>query len=833
MLANLSRALLLLLLGLPMLVPAQDDEPLPDRLVEGRPARIERHAAFRTIEFERHVVNPGLELFVQRIPRAGKQRLERLAGWYGELARKAEGRLDKDVFGPAGLGKDTPRRPVAVVVLASEGDWANFASKFEKGCVRGSGGGFDAILGAVVTVDPDIVGNKPKDHLTRGFTHGFTHALMQAYAGSDGRSPRPLWLVEGLARYAVTCEDPAGLELLTGDDLQTVSEELAQRMLDGGYPNHMVMPFADMLRFEYRWQHLSQIPMPADGNQTTWWERERALGKQGAALIDLMLSDKHPERRAGFLDFVGRALLDENVTSRFTELCGVEDLTALEIEFWTAVFANRKEGSRGPLTEELLAAIRAPKKVAPTPAPGAAPGEPAVATTSFAPRDPGSTLDRAAWLSRSGDLDGARTLLEELVTAGTTDQRVAREAGRLARAVEARDTWLADAVTKEAILRIEIEGKRKACRVVDWEADRVTLQVGRKDRFDLTLAELPLDQLGKVLGDTLEGCYLRALAGDKRWERDLPKDHDDELLVEDVEVLSTRSSLGRVIDILVTIEDLQGNPAACLPALEELAGLPDDPLQTLLDEAARSGLSGVARAVLDASFQPASALEGLNATEVHLDGDQLRLVYEFDQLTELEDFVIEAPGSRGPAYPNLPLRTLDDSGFEVRNGALQGLGHRALRLKVKLGAPLQVETTAAFGDYEGSHCEHFRQLLLYQRDGRCVNLENMHQRITWFSAGGFEESTTEAPAEYWPNQPYPFGFQLDADGNMTAQYGDEEVFTGKAAVTAPGDYVLCVYTESVISIHRLVLRGRLDDGSLEELRKDWVNSSLERLGLTP
>ncbi|MCP4805285.1 MAG: hypothetical protein GY884_08040, partial [Proteobacteria bacterium] len=171
-----------------VLAAPQDAEPDYDKLVDGRALRIERHDAFRTIEFERLTGADGLELYVQRIPRTNPERAQELLAWYEDLARKVGTRLDREVLGPSGIEEVRPRRPVAIVVLASVGDWTNYANHAEKACGSGYGGVFDEVFGAVVALDPAAIQSKPKDGLTHSFCHAYVHAVLQAHAGCTDRS---------------------------------------------------------------------------------------------------------------------------------------------------------------------------------------------------------------------------------------------------------------------------------------------------------------------------------------------------------------------------------------------------------------------------------------------------------------------------------------------------------------------------------------------------------------------------------------------------------------------------------------------------------------------
>ena len=830
MLPPLRTMVAVLLAALPLVATPSQDAPTEtaiDKLVDERPRRIERHRSFRTITFERHVVDEGLELYVQSIPRARADRIDGLKAWYGRLADKVEGRLDEAVLGPARVGTEGPRRPVAVVVLASNGDWSNFLSGLEKGCARGKGGAFDAVLGAVVALEPAALGvNQRLDGLVDSFAHGFTHALLQAHAGCNERSPRPLWLVEGLARYAASCTDPAGKVVRTGEGLKTGSEVLAERMLGGGYAAHQVLPFADMLRHEYRWQYASEVPMPANGDSKEWWSRERALGRQGAVLIDLLLQDDDPDRRAGFLEFVGLALADENVTARFTELCGIDDLKALEVEFWSAVWKHRDRKQRGPLPEAVKASILRPSR-----ATGAAP---AVATPMilFAPRDAGSTLDRAAWLARSGDLDGALSILEALARAELADERSARELDRLTRAIEARDAWLTAAVAREGILRLEVDGKKKACRVVAWEEDQVTLEVGRKDVLHRTLAELPLEVLGKAIGDTVEGGYLRALGGDRRWQRDLPEGHGDDHLEADVEHLDRRAQVGRTVDALVRLEDALAAEEPLDRVLDELQSLEHGSLDAALEPTDRSALRSVLRRELIAGFSPDQVPELLHATEVFTAGDQLYLTYEFEDEAELLDFLDVPPLVGGMMGFPFDPSTIEGPGWRTLGGALVGKGQAGLHHKVPLGPPMTWRCNLRIGSGPATPEDlHFRFSFLEKVVGRSLVIANRMQRIAFPSESGQAYDGTKITDSYFLDQAYEYEMEIDREGAITMRYEGEEVYTGRTLLVEPGSWGLGALSNYPIGILRLEIGGSLAGADLGVLAETWAEQRLGMLGL--
>ncbi len=442
---------------------------------------------------------------------------------------------------------------------------------------------------------------------------------------------------------------------------------------------------------------------------------------------------------------------------------------------------------------------------------------------SFEPKETETVLAWAIQLVRAGRLEEATQRLKQVPHA---DPRLAREADRIQALASYRVELLESKVGKAVRLA---EGA---------EISRVTAfadgQVELKDK--VRSWAVPVTAIGPEALIAIQGRraisgdhewiagYLRLLTGDSSFERYLSDEEEpDRALMADAGDYAKLAGIGRAAQILNDLGS-ESDPAVALDLLRSLTSQRDLPMvQSRLVSLREHAAGIVAR-----SFDP-SSLEtlGLHAKIEKTDAGTPRLVYDFEDAKELEDFIedkdyleFDRGRLRGKAR-ELPTR------FELKNGALELQGASCIRQVLRFRAPMKVRYRVT---YKSAPQDPNPVLIVGicadERESH-VGFENVNRLYSLDRQNGVRKRRLFQEAKLLAEKSY--SIELEHDGAQTAKVTvDTNWRQVQCGPTKQGHVILWFQTENGVRIDRLEIEGAvvLD----ERAKRLWVDSRLTELG---
>jgi hypothetical protein len=446
----------------------------------------------------------------------------------------------------------------------------------------------------------------------------------------------------------------------------------------------------------------------------------------------------------------------------------------------------------------------------------------------------GVALERAA----RGDLAGAQTAVAELAEAAETAlprDRLEREAARLAAFAAARTRFLERCLAEKRKLRLELDGKAVVGVVAEVAADRLTLADARGRPVEAPIAAVnPLlllqksGELGIELGDARTRAFAALLAGRAGWSKGL-----DAASAEDAALAADGAQDFGLIGAGAASAALLELARAPLPADAPAAERTLATLKTLLESHAKEAvvvarrdlLRQLARVALARRFD-ARGLEGagLAAKVVALDGGRIRLVYEFADAKELDDFA--ATAQLHPSWDAFEILLPKEKwAHGVANDALRLVGRGCLRHRLTFDGPLHVEYRIQYGSVGAGLSGFATARIALADDGEGTMVTNLDLACVDAIDGRTRASACSDPAaRRTPADPAQlYDVELDFDGaTAELKVGGRPGQRLEAGLPARGDVAIYWKSDASIQIARLVIEGRLAPGGLALLREEFV-----------
>lgn len=471
-----------------------------------------------------------------------------------------------------------------------------------------------------------------------------------------------------------------------------------------------------------------------------------------------------------------------------------------------------------------------------------------------APLDSDAQLPLALWQARAGDLEGAAARLERLLLAlpdGDGRAPLERELGRLTKAREVRDAWLATLAAEGGRLFVEREDKRIAIRVEGY-ADGV-VRLGR-NRFGLERLEVSGEPLAALLGEARDlpadapgwlGPYALLLGGSERWERGLDaEDPAGAALLADAPRIRELLPQGRVWSDLAALEQAAPGADAALAAdvaaevVERLERLVADPLaRTVLGER-RGALGDLARRAFAALYDAEPGRLPLQGAVERLDRERLRITYAFDRVEEADDFTLDSAAMADWHATMTPVpKAPEDSYFIVKQGAFFGDGQLVYRHALEFGPGVRVRYTMRYIPREGDTLDVGVVMIGLADNGQ----------QGFVAASEFGDVYAIDPATYFNerklyegerlvgiNQLYEAEARLEPDGERAVLEAWRDGKLRNELDAGPhrrGGVFLFVHSPRIIAIETLTLEGVPEPASLARLRERWIDERVAALGL--
>mgnify|MGYP001201331799 CR=1 FL=1 len=818
-----------------------DEDLLPRRTFE---QRLAAHRHFSKLAFERVESHPPYVFLVQKTGADDPARAKRSVELYVGLLDPVLERFEQEVVVPLGLVQRDDRARFTLVLLASRGDFDNYASVTGASPHLNADTFYDRGLNAVVLFEDVFVGPRTPDGRARSARHGLVHACQQAWVAGGQNAALDSWLLEGMADAWARQAGATGGATIDSEWLRAFARDAQARGAEGEarrWVRLRTLQEFDTVIDPSRLAGFLRTHTPKDAPEFdpggSWWSFYRQ-----SSLVFQFLSEAGEGRHRSLLT----ALLREALAGRGTPgsaPAGLPDTLDGEFLAWVraahaaALPAETLDAGlfdkalvRGPLgTPVFSVASASPAAAGSTPAPAHTP------PLDLADATAEERLARALHELGHGSASRALPALEALEqdTLAAAPRELARRELRRARAwIAVRDAYLAALVASGKPLDFTVGGRAHKAKVLALAQGRLQLEQNRSGRASLALDELDalaLAQAIKPAGGPDDWARLLpyVLRGDGRARKLLAEDGGEAsaLLRDAREDYPARLRLGAAA---ARIEELAARPVPATPdetrtQLDELVALKAEHGELALVQRKSDALRGRARALLARQIEllgPSSLLAG--KLEVLAD-DNVRISYAFDDARELADF--SAANYPALARKALGVESTEDVPFHLEEGQLSATGQASLRTLVDLGAPLSVRYSVEYvyrDETQGTAmavglCDDGREHFVW-----ALNSEHLQR----YEAGGNDHAHGPG-ATFFMNTPYAMELVHDGARVKFLCEGTEQRSLA-AGGRQSGAVFLCTQSNQPIRLARLEIEGKLLSNSFERLAQAWVERELER-----
>ena len=829
------------------------DEP-PKLVIDAkRRWRMERNDGLKQIVLEEVATDEGFIFYIQKTLAQPENYAKQVIATHLPWLVATEKAFD-EVTGLTG-----EREPVAVVVLASSGDLANYTERVPAVCHLVLSTPYNAYLATLTLVNLRAKTKTAGAIRQRTLIHSTVHGLWQAHAHKLDKLPGPLWLVEGLADYIARGfgKTPAELDLAKPMKSQLESvvricrpKPAAQKQLATFDELLALDPFLFGTQEETNWYH----SLPKQDYESSFYGRAAEV----ALLYQFLHDGDNGKLRAGLQKFVRLALGGAKAPGALQRALGLKDFSDCAVSYWQFIFEAYKTTNK----EFDIEAVRGPREVALAIALlGASIKEPIAPLPRFAAAEPVAVADPLAPAPRQAApiaepvFDAAAVRAEALFTAseGRLAEAIAslealgedgvEELERLRAVAELRRDYLQRIVESGSRLRLQIDGKKANAKVLAVTDTTLTLEATKRVPSELPITAWPLAELlskttkaRPPTGTPEQRAILGALLSSDKWQRYLRKD------------------LGRGTDLEATLEAFPellatGAAVAGMRALVDRTRLePPDPAGTLAAVRALAAHSADhafvrkykpfvldrARQALAETATDQAIVDSLHATSGSLEDGTLQLTYDFLSADELEDFVLATGGPTDRTVGLVPS-ALPESRWShtIQSGALRTRGNTVLQHIAPLTEPVRIEylrITYYTQDVEYTFkngmvltiCDDLAMSYLYSAGYATV------VAVVSKGAGNFAEQEPTMPylyeTPYWSSLSY-------ADGLLTAECDGAEPLSLEVSTGYRGYTLLMFHSDAQMGLQELQIEGQLDDAGRRELAQAYADGELEAMGL--
>lgn len=493
----------------------------------------------------------------------------------------------------------------------------------------------------------------------------------------------------------------------------------------------------------------------------------------------------------------------------------------------------------------LAGAVQAPSFASPT-----LPQEPpAAGASSYLPAEDDLEMRYALSLSaaRKGDLAGAIATLEEIQprAQGDLTAHVAADLERVRLFQELRAKHLANLAESGGELRLELKGREIAFIVQEIDAERVVFRNTAFGVGDVRLAEIDSLQLAKQVSRDLDGTtsrwvrlYPYFLANDERGAQFLKRDCKDipeaDALLADGE--RWYPGMVALADAAGLFAELARDPSAMTSerakaALETIRRLVAEHGELEAVRRRMRDLRQLAAHCLEQTYDPSEMLATLGGRHESLEHGGHKLVYEFDQPKELQDF------RSTPAYPNERLAVLpklkahaEQGIFELRKSALVAAGTQSWRHILPFEGPItvrvrmQVEPTTKGGAptcfWMFGACDNGAEsYVALQEMGTAIAIDMPTSHAAYGDVGASKRLATGKAYE----------LELCYDGEtVRTKLAKQVVKEVPAGARRNGEVFFLVHSDAPIRFDRMEIE--VEPGGLAN-RGPWVRERLREMGL--
>jgi len=780
------------------------------------------HPCFGKLQLERVEGRAPYLFLFQQVTGASPQRAQAFVDEMAPFLDGTRAVFEQEIARPNGLTLRPGFERFPMIVLASQADLEQAQRSTHAWWHLGGPALHERELNACVLYD-ELKGTKrPKLERVRAARHVFVHACQAAWYAGPGKAPLEGWILEGMADgLANTGADPAALRVDPVSLRQFAADTLdEQRRFANLRTIEELFQVGDASRldafYRERWPKGLERLKTTDG-----W----AFLCQAGLVFGYLWSDENARHRPALVAFLGDALRGLGTLSQFS--ARFQPSTAAELEQGFLAWAVREHDRAFPL--EKLDAEKTLRALARGEAAGYPPPRPAL---DLADASAEERLAKAIHDFATGAEDAAGRALDALLEEELEKdlhERVERERRRWHAWRELRDAHLADLAKSAGVLSFTVAGKSFQARVLALEDGAVVVEPNRSGKDRLAPGDLDALALAQEIHPQGKNEWARlvpyALREDPR-TRKLLKDAEGEaggLLADARDDYPGRLRLGRM---LARIQALGRAPVPATRGeaeaqLAEVRALRTEGADIAAVQRKDPALLERARALLEAEVALLDTPELFGGTLEPLEGERVRLIYDFDDPRELDDF--EACTYPVLATQRLPGIEVPDQPFHLENGRLVALGQAALRSRFELGAPLSVRYRLAYA--EAPDAEPILYFYLGIADDRAEHFVTAINFCTLLVRDG-QKSDQKTGKQFPIHIGALYTLEMFHDGQKVSLRCEGQEVSVPAGGRRDGALFLRAHSVNPVQLPELVLEGRLSPASVAAMRKARVEQEL-------
>lgn len=825
--------------------------------------QMKRHRYFSRIDCVVDSSHQPVVLYLQKLQKPLPGHMEKTVKRYGPMLKGMAERFQEEFADPLDLKPRHCAEAHTLIVLSSYGDYMNFYKSTTRRGIEMYAGYYDPFLNVAVTYSDPFHQSKTYDkYRISGPRFVLACALLHAYYDSPDPVSHSAWLFGGMAEYLALLEEGSKSGRTYADLLQ----DMGSLLKDPVRRHVFFLNVPELLEVKTE-SNLGNRVEPLFGalkKKNTDWSREavKVFRKESALFIRFLLEGEEGRYRKIFEDFMRAALAEKGLIAAKSQAFAGLSLDQLHKEF--VAFLGKELKSFWPnlalsesdrkilLSMPMKAEAFEKGDVAPIAAEESRRSkildpdfQPAVLAPKEVPIK--AALGMALLSARDGAIQSALETIRNLEASRlprSFQERVARERRRIQALEGLRDSFLQTMAEQKKNLRIDHEGKSHVGKVEIGKDDTIRLVRSRSRTTTLPKDALECEELLKRLrekrldlGRNWVGGYASLLTGGKTWDKHVTgADPEAAQLLMDAEDIESCLEEGAIYRTLLNLARFHrpNTPEEASTVLEAIEELLDSHLDAPLVREKKAALRQLAAHALARRFD---ALEFQEKLSFHgkiesLPDGRVRLLYEFDDPAELEDFEPEDYLADWRKDFVTIQTDKEDSGMEIDDGSLAAWGQACRRLQFGLKAPLKITydvlvSSKGYEDAEMLPAGTFFVGLCDDGFGsyiKCIEtgaLWCLHKKSRFFKESDIGDT-------YASNTPYHI--EVVHDGERVTSFVDNVADSSlPAGPLQSGGLFLWIHFDCTTYFKRISFEGALDEEYLMKIRDGWIEERLEAL----
>ena len=804
---------------------AQGDEKLK-AFISVCDKRVAGHPYFSKVTMLKWTKNPPFVFYLERPPKDDKNYERLIVNSYLPFLDRLLKIFEREYATRLKLERRGAAPGFAIAVLNSRGSYGNYAQAVRVDALHHFRAHYDHKLQLAVTyVDAFARGNqRPEER--HSVLHEFVHALQHAY-NTTGRMPRSVWFNEGLAEFHSTSTNSADsldTPRLNREHLMTLASVLTYSQL-----NSLFAPLSDLVAAE----NYADVLKRAKARGANTAIALRVFYAQSSAFVEFLRRGDGGKHKTQFLRFTDAIMRGSGGKAGFEKAFGKANLSALEKSFREYLAAEAQT--------RLRVHIGTPSAVVPAEVAakfGNLPPPILYDTSELGWRDEeiGVRVAAARSSCANGNYDAALDLLPAANKDTKTDNEALAERvrSRVVAILQMRNALLDKLLTKNLRMAPLVDGKRQGGRLVARKGDELTLVNGKKT-FKLPLSVLAPNNLAKELSKqklikrpSWQNAWLSWIGGDgsKKALRYLDNSdpHAAPLRADltgtfDPAPGAAAVALGWILSV-VPAKD----PAAAYDQLDKMCAAIRDHSNSPLISRRIEALKECVKALAQRAFSIEDPrCINLSAKTTRTKDGRISVTYKGNDAAIGNDFRFNKAITKSylDGFPNLAT---SKTGLTRKRTYYELVGSGVFTWPVPLRGPVVLELR-----YEMVGGGLWGLVMSTRTDGAYIR-SGMAGAIDIFDPKTRLNDSVGAAKVIMADEVHKLRLEFDGKGKVVSTFDGKKV----AEVTRVGSLThgyagLMVHASMPLRVHSLKLEGKLDSGASLELRKAFVERTLERV----